>query len=259
MTVSKTAGLRSFINRLLGHSALGDKEQAAILALPASEIDIQPRQDFGQAGEEVSHACLISSGVVARFGQIANGRRQIIGFHIEGDMPDLHSVIRPIGMGGLTTLTRTRILRIHHKHIRQVATRFPGVGEALWRDTLVDAAVATHRMISIGRRSARARVAHLFCEMSIRMGGNRRALLQYDFPVVQEHLADATGMTPVHLNRCLKSLEHDGLLMIERGKVHIYDWAQLAKIGGFDGAYLLGREAGPTELNLIERTGADAV
>lgn len=257
MTASKTVGLQSFINRLLGHSALSDKEQSAILALPASEIDILPRQDFGPIGEEVSHACLITSGVAARFGQVANGRRQITAFHIAGDMPDLHSVIRPIGMGGLTALTRTRILRIHHQHIRQVLTRFPGVTEAFWRDTLVDAAVAMHRMISIGRRSARARVAHLFCEMSIRMGGNRGAQLQYDFPVVQEHLADATGMTTVHVNRCLKSLQHDGLLMIERGKVHIYDWDQLANISGFDGAFLLGREAKRGELNLKELTGAE--
>jgi CRP-like cAMP-binding protein len=109
-----------FVQRLLARSRLTDEEQRAILALPAREIEVRARQDFVPLGEDTDYCCYIASGLVARVGQVKNGSRQITALHIPGDMADLHSAVRPIGIGGLTALTDTLILRVPHTAVRNL-------------------------------------------------------------------------------------------------------------------------------------------
>lgn len=242
MSSSFNADLQLFVNRLLARSLLTDEEQQAILDLPATATEVRKKHDFVGLDEEVSHSCLIVSGMVGRFGQTRNGARQITAFHVPGDMADLHSVIRPIGVGGLNALCETTILRVPHIAIRKLAARYPAIAEAFWRDCLLDASVLMQWVVNIGRRDASTRLAHILCEMAIRTAQDREVPTDYAFPVTQEQLGEAAALTGVHVNRSLKVLSR--LATIKAGRVAIHDWKGLARAGDFDAGYLTA-DTGP--------------
>ena len=242
MRPSFNADLQLFVDRLLDRSLLTDEEQQAILNLPATATEVRKKHDFVGLDEEISHSCLVVSGMVGRFGQTRNGTRQITAFHVPGDMADLHSAVRPIGLGGLNALCETTILRIPHIAIRKLAARYPAIAEAFWRDCLLDAAVLMQWVVNVGRRDAATRLAHIFCEMAVRSARDREALTDYAFPVTQEQLGEAAALTGVHVNRSLKVLS--GLATIKAGRVAIHDWKGLTRAGDFDARYLTA-DTGP--------------
>lgn len=244
MVPSANTDLQSFVDRLRSRSVLTAEEQQAILDLPTHRLALKARHDFVPENEVTSYACLIVSGLVGRFGQLDSGVRQITAFHVPGEMADLHSTVRPIGISGLHSLTDTVVLKVPHEALRRLMARFPAVAEALWRDCMLDAAVLMQWVVNVGRRSARTRLPHIFCEMAIRYGQDRKALLQYGFPVTQEQLAEAAAITGVHVNRSLKNLREAELVTVDRGVVTIHDWAELARVGEFDSTYLIG-DTGP--------------
>jgi CRP-like cAMP-binding protein len=229
--------LHLFLDRLTSRSVLSEEEQQAVLSLPTHPIHLKPRQDFVHINEETSYSCFIASGMVCRFGQRPNGLRQTTAFHIPGDMADLHSAVRPVGVGGLNALCETTILRVPHSAIRAVAARHPAIAEAFWRDCILDAAILMQWVVNVGRRDAQTRLAHILCEMAIRSGKDREIMLTYPFPVTQEQLADAAALTPIHVNRCLRKLVT--LATVKGGSVQIHDWAGLASLAEFDAAYLV--------------------
>lgn len=246
--------LQRFVDRLTCRSILTEEEKQAVLALPTHALSVRARQDFVHINEETTYSSFIASGLVGRFGQTASGARQFTAFHIPGDMVDLHSAVRPIGLGGLTALCDTTILRIPHVAIRSLAAQFPAIAEAFWRDSLLDAAILMQWVINVGRRDARTRIAHVFCEMSIRYGQNREVLPKFALPITQEQLGDATALTSVHVNRSLRALRNDGLVTMRRGAVRIEDWDQLAKTGEFDPSYLVADTKPERQKKLLELT-----
>lgn len=229
--------LQMFLDRLMQRSILTSDEQKAVLALPTQSANVKAKHDFVHISEETSYACLIASGLVARFGQTDGGARQTTALHLPGDIADLHSAVRPIGVGGLNALTDTTILRIPHDAIRNLAARYPGLAEAFWRDCMLDAAVLMQWVVNVGRRDARTRLAHILCEMAYRSTTGRDPMLDYPLPATQEQLGDAAALTSVHVNRTLKSLS--ALVSAKSGRVRIYDWAELKRVGDFDAAYLI--------------------
>lgn len=249
MSHSRLGDLRLFVDRLTARSVLSAEEQQAILALPTHAIHLARKQDFAHINEETAYACLIASGMVGRFGQTSNGVRQITAFHIPGDMVDLHSAVRPVGIGGLNALCQTTILRVPHAAIRALAARYPAIAEAFWRDCMLDAAVLMQWVVNVGRRDARTRLAHILCEMAIRSGKDREVLREYAFPVTQEQLGDAAALTPVHVNRSLKTLRD--LVTVRSGVVRIHDWAGLAGVGEFDDSYLIADTAPEGQKRLL--------
>jgi len=238
MTGSGTPSLQLFLDRLTARSVLTDEESQAILNLPRRASQVDANRDFVRIGERVDHCCFIVEGVMGRFGQTSQGTRQITALHISGDVADLHSVVRPVGTSAIQALSTTSVLRISHEALRKVAGRFPAVAEAFWRDCMVDAAVLSQWVVNVGRRDAKTRLSHLLCEMAVRTGDDRRPQLRYPFPVTQAHLADMTGLTPVHVNRTLKALRDDGLVIVRDRVVQILDWKRLTKLGEFDAGYL---------------------
>lgn len=231
--------LQRFLERLTARSLLSQAEQQAILDLPGHAAQVQANRDFVRPDEVVDHACLVVAGIVGRFGQNADGERQITALHIAGDLADLHSVVQPRGISALQALSTATILRVPHRAIRATAARFPAIAEALWRDCMVDASILSQWVVNVGRRDAKARMAHLLCELAVRFRavGESEAIL-FDLPVTQGHLANATGLTPVHVNRMLKALREDGVVFVSSRMVHVLDWKELARLGEFDPAYL---------------------
>jgi CRP-like cAMP-binding protein len=248
---SGNANLQLFVDRLIARSVLNEKEQHAILKLPTDQHDVRAKTDFVGFRDEVGQSCLTASGLVGRFGQTLGGARQITALYIPGDMADLCSTVRPIGLGGLTALCDTTVLSIPHDAIRALAARYPAIAEALWRDCMLDAAILMEWIVNVGHRDAQTRLAHLFCEMAIRSSGNREPLLTYRFPITQEQLGEATGITSVHVNRSLMTLRARELITLKGGHVQIHDWATLAEAGQFDPAYLVADTAPEQQKRLL--------
>lgn len=251
--LQKRRDLQPFLDRLTSRSRLNEQEQEAILALPSHAAQVQTNRDFVRLDQAVDHACIVVDGIVGRFGQTCEGARQITALHIPGDAPDLHSVVQPKARSVLQALTTTTILRVPHGAFRAVAARYPAVAEAFWRDCMVDAAILSQWVVNVGRRDAKTRIAHLLCEMAMRYrarpeGGE----VTFDFPVTQAQLADATGLTSVHVNRTLMSLRHDGLAEVCQRRVRIMDWDGLVKVGEFDADYLQADIPSDERMRIVE-------
>jgi CRP-like cAMP-binding protein len=240
MSDLQASALQLFVKRLTSRSVLTDGEVNALLGMNGRITEIAAHKDFVRLGEPVDHSCLMVSGLVGRFGQNGDGGRQITCLHIPGDMTDLPSVVSPKSGWGLVALTPTMVLRVPHADLRRLATQYPGIAEALWRDCVADGSIFSEWVVNVGRRDAITRVAHVFCEMAIRYEqaglGDRRS---FPLPITQTDLGDATGLTPVHINRMLRELREQSLVELRLGTVTIHDWDRLVATGDFDAAFML--------------------
>lgn len=237
--------LALFLNGIAARSRLTDEERRAVLDLPGEIVHVRANQDLVRLGEVVNRTCLVVEGMMARFGQTRDGQRQISALYIPGDMPDLHSFVIPRASWALTGLTRSTVVRVPHAAIRAVTERFPAVANAFWRHCTLDAAATTEWILNIGRRTARARIAHLLCEMAARYEQiGKLEGLSFPFPVTQNHLGDALGLTPVHVNRMLGQLKREGIVTIGNRTVRIADWSELVAAADFDPGYLHFDNAG---------------
>lgn len=239
VTRAEAPAVHLFLERLLRRSALAGAEQDAILALPYEVATYRPNRDFVSQGQLTEHACLVAAGLVGRFAQTASGDRQIIAFHIPGDMADLHSVVAPRAVSPLQALTSATILRFPHGALRAAAFKHPAIAHAFWRDGIVDSGVIAQSVVNLGVRDAAGRMAHLFCEMGIRYEQIREgSRTRYRFPATQNHIADALGLTPIHVNRTLRALREGGLVTMASREVTIHDWDRLTQRAEFDTDYL---------------------
>ena len=231
--------LQPFLDRLTSRFVLTEQEQQAVLHLPRHAEQVRSNRDFVRLGERVHHSCLVVEGMVGGFGQNSNGARQITSFFVPGDMADLQSVVQPRPTTALQALSVATILKIPHAAIREAAALFPAVAAALWRDCMVDSSVLAQWVVNIGRRDARSRIAHLLCEVAVRLKAAPASVdVVFPFSVTQTQVADATGLTPVHVNRTIMSLRNDNLVTIRGHTVWIHDWEALAEIADFDPEYL---------------------
>ena len=253
MPFSNKPDLQRFLDRLTSRSVLTEEEQQAILNLPCRSEHVQSNRDFVPLGERVDHACLIVAGIVGRFGQNADGQRQITAMHVVGDMADLHSVVQPKAGSALQALSIATILRVPHVELRAVAARYPAIAEALWRDCMVDASVLSQWVVNVGRRDAKERIAHLLCEMAVRLHvAPAEGEIVFPFGVTQAQLADATGLTSVHVNRTLQAMRREGLADICGKAARIPDWDALVAAGEFDASYLQADVKPEERLRIVE-------
>jgi CRP-like cAMP-binding protein len=237
--MSDTATMQPFLDRLLDRSMLDEEERDAILSLKGRPAQARANLDIVSPGETTHHSCLVIDGIVGRFGQLVDGRRQITAFHLAGDRCDLHSIVFPKVGWSIQALTTTTLLELPHEELRRIARAYPAIAEAFWRDCVVDASILSQWVVNVGRRDARTRLAHILCEMAVRMeqtGLGSRAV--FELHVTQSHLADALGLTSVHVNRVLQSLRREKLIATRAREVRILDWERLAALGDFHERYL---------------------
>lgn len=190
-------------------------------------------------GERPTQCCLLIEGYAIRAKYGATGKRQILSIHIAGDIPDLHSLHLNVMDHNLIALSACTLGFIAHDALREMNRRRPRLAEALWRDTLIDAAMFREWIFNIGQRQARARMAHLFLEMKHRLQLIGRCDgATFDLPMTQNEYGDALGLTSIHVNRILQELRKGGLIAVQRQSVTVLDEARLAELAGFDRIYL---------------------
>jgi CRP-like cAMP-binding protein len=215
-----------------------DDLKEAVEYLPIIERDLPAHTAFVREGERPTQCCLLVDGFVCRAKTMA-GKRQILSIHIPGDIPDLQSLHLHVMDHDVTTLSRSVVGFIPHDALRALTREQPLVAEALWRKTLLDAAMFREWIVNVGRRSAVVRLAHLLSEIGTRLQAiGLAAGDRFELPMTQLDIADALGLTPVHINRVVQELRRDGLLEMRKHAVFLPDLPRLKKLGDFDDLYL---------------------
>jgi CRP-like cAMP-binding protein len=192
-----------------------------------------------RTGESMSRSTLLIDGFVARYKDLPDGQRQIMELHVDGDFVDLHGFLLKRLDHNVGALTNCTVAFFPHEALARITEEEPHLSRMLWLSTLMDASIQREHILSMGRRSALGRIGHLMCELCIRLEivglAKNRA---FDLPLTQLDLADATGLTAIHVNRMLRQLREQELLTFRNGRVEITDWEGLQALSDFDPTYL---------------------
>jgi CRP-like cAMP-binding protein len=227
------------IRKLASIAPLAPEERAALLRLPLRLKTVPGHYDIVREGDMPSESSLLVEGFACRYSLTDEGKRQILSFHISGDIPDLQSLHLHVMDHSLATLGPSRLAFIQHDDLRSLMRAHPRLGDLLWRDTLIDAAVFRQWMVGLGRRNAHGRIAHLLCELLVRLKAVE--LVEdhaFTLPVTQVELSDALGISTVHINRVLQELRGENLISLSGSSLKVLNWEGLQEAGGFDPTYL---------------------
>jgi CRP-like cAMP-binding protein len=227
------------VEKLESITDLSPAERDALAALPMRVQEVRADLDVVREGDQPFQCCLVLEGFTCRYKFTDKGKRQIFAFHTPGDIPDLQSLHLKIMDHTLGTITPCRLAFIHHGDMRELFRQHPRLADLFWRDTLIDAAIFREWMLGIGRRSAKARLAHFLCEMVVRLRAiGRQRGNTVPLPITQAEVGDALGLSTVHVNRTLQELREEGLLTWDNGILAVLDWGRLKAAGEFDPTYL---------------------
>jgi CRP-like cAMP-binding protein len=234
------SALAPLLEKLQYWQKLDDAECNAVLRLPHIVRKVEAHHYLVREFDRTNHSCVMLDGFAIRHKIVAGGHRQIVSIHMKREFVDLQNSMLGIADHSVQMLTAGRIAIIERRDIDRLAFDYPNVGRALWIDTLIDGSIFREWIANIGRRDARTRIAHLLCEFSLRLKvADLGEQTNYELPMTQEQLADATGLTSVHVNRTLKQLQADGLIARSSPRsIIIGDWKKLADAGDFNSSYL---------------------
>ena len=234
-----TTPLSPLVRHLRTRSPLSDEDERALNNLPHQVRVLRAGQYVIREGDRPRFCCALLSGFVVRSKIVGSGLRQIVGVHVPGDLVDLQNAFLSISDHDVQTLTNSSIAYIPVEAIEQIASESSNLARALWIETLVDGSIFREWVANVGRRDARQRIAHILCEFAIRLEAIRTGEQRnYEFPMSQEQLADAVGLTPVHVNRTLRGFDAEGLIERTHRSIIIQNWRELAAIGDFRATYL---------------------
>ncbi|MGR4067364.1 Crp/Fnr family transcriptional regulator [Halomonas sp. LR3S48] len=228
------------IRKLESNFSLTREEKQALKGLPVQITRHKTDQHIVRTGDRPHHCCLVLEGFTCVFKLSYEGRRQIMALHVPGDMPDLQSLHLEYMDSSIATISPCTIGFIQHEDLRRMCERYPRLTAAFWRETLVDASIFREWLLNIGRRDAYSRMAHLLCELLMRLKAvglveNSNTFLM---PLTQEELADAIGISAVHVSRTMQALRAEGLIETKKMQITIPDWEKLQEAGEFDSLYL---------------------
>jgi CRP-like cAMP-binding protein len=232
-------GDNALLLRLGLFADLDDEDRAELTQLCRNVRAIPAKRDIESDGDRPEQVHLITQGWAARYKLLPDGSRQIMAFLIPGDFCDLHVAVLGRMDHGIVALTPCNVAFIDSAEMDALMSKNNRLTRAMWWGTLVDEAVLRQWVVNVGRRDAYARIAHVLCELHARM--QLVDLVTEDqlaLPLTQDELADATGLTPVHVNRTLQRLRADNLIEIGSGRLNVLDIGRLKEAGGFDASYL---------------------
>jgi CRP-like cAMP-binding protein len=220
-------------------ATLSDEEKRALDAAIAKSVEIEADTEVVRENDEPSDSKLLIQGWACRYNVLADGRRQIVAFHVPGDFVDLHSFTLKRMDHYIRTLTPSKFALVPHEALRKITEEFPHVTRLLWLSTLIDAAILRQWLTGAGQRTALERAAHILCELFLRLQViGQTDGMSFHLPVTQAELSDALGLSPVHMNRTIQELRSKELIKWRGEVVEILDWGKLQCLGDFDPVYL---------------------
>ena len=220
-------------------SPLSAKERQLVLELPHTLRMLEAGSYTIREADRPQACAVLVSGFAIRHKMTGEGTRQIVALHIPGDALDLQNLFLDVSDHSIQMLTRGQVALVPRKAIQALARSNAAVGHAILVKILVEASIFREWVLNVGRRDSRTRLAHLLCELAVRL--QVEGLCEdyaYELPMTQEQLADAVGLTPVHVNRTLKGLEADGLITRTKRNISFPDWELLRSVGDFNQRYL---------------------
>ena len=217
---------------------LSDDDRESLRALPFNVRTVAREGFVVREGEKPTSCSIILAGSAFRQRVVHNGARQIISFHFPGEFVDLQSCLLAVNDHSVQALSTCKLATVPKDALLALLERRPALARAAWYDTLVEGAIFREWVVNVGRRNARARIAHLLCELAVRLEASGEEGAVYELPITQEQIADATGLTPVHTNRTIQALRKEGLISWSGGRLVVHNWATLRSIGDFSELYL---------------------
>jgi CRP-like cAMP-binding protein len=243
----------SHLIRKLEHFVRLSAADRAVLDRAASERvrSFGPRVDIAREGDRPRDVHMILAGWACRYKQLEDGRRQIVSFFLPGDICDLNIFILREMDHSIGTITSVTVADLSREFFDEISSGFPRIATAFWWESLVNAAIQREWTMSLGQRTAAERMSHLLCEifLRLRMAGLTRED-SCDFPLTQSDLADATGLSKVHVNRTLQELRSAELIVLKGKSLTIPNLERLMNEGLFNANYLhMNREGRQLDAN----------
>jgi CRP-like cAMP-binding protein len=236
--------LQLLVRKLEVHYPLSADDRMAVLSLPHTLRRLEAQSYTMREGDRAERCAVLLSGYAFRHKLTGEGARQIMSIHIPGDALDFQNLFLGETDHNVQMLTRGQVAEIPSHALEELALTNRDVGRAILVSTLVEASIFREWVLNIGRRDARSRVAHLLCEFAYRL--TAYGLMPsgtYELPMTQEQLADATGLTAVHVNRVLQALQREGLIDRDRRMVRFPSWERMRDVADFNPRYLHMSEA----------------
>ena len=229
----------AFTRKVAGMATLNGSELDLLDAASSPVRDIPANRDLISEGDKPGPVFLILDGWACRYKVLSDGGRQIMALLLPGDFCDMHIGVLEEMDHSIGTLSACRVVTVSRERMDDLIVATPALTRAFWRAQLVDEGVLRSWIVSLGRRDSLERVAHLLLELYVRMRNIGLAIdHRAQMPLTQAVLADALGLTPVHLNRVLKVLREREVVTLTGGTLHIADIREMTRIAGFDDNYL---------------------
>jgi CRP-like cAMP-binding protein len=231
--------IEKLLMKLNARDRLSAEEEEALRRAIGPVRDVAADKTIVRAGQDIEESTLLVEGLMCRYKDLRDGSRQISELHVSGDFVDLHSFTLKRLDHSIMTLTPCLLAPAPHEKLKAISEQFPHLTRVLWFSTNLDAAIHREWMLSLGRRSALARIAHLFCELHVRLGlvGETDGLA-FRLAITQLDLAECLGLTSIHINRMLKVLREQKLAEFRGGIVTIGNLQGLQRVAEFNPHYL---------------------
>ncbi len=231
-----------FTRKLERWTMLSPADHAALESMGAPLENVERHQALIHEGDDPEHVFLLVEGWAFRYKILPDGSRQIVAFLLPGDLCDIHIFILDRMDHGISMLSAGKVVRIRKERIIHLIDEHPAIAKAFLWTTLVDEAVLREWLVNIGGRDAFPRVAHLLCELYVRLlnvglASEGECLI----PLTQIDIGEALGLTAVHVNRMLRQLRADGLASFKGKHLTIHDIDGLKTVAGFNPDYLHGK------------------
>ena len=227
------------VRKLSVHAPLDEEDRQAILALPHVCRKIGAANVITHEGAPADQCGVLVSGFAYRQKTTRDGARQIVALHIPGEPLGLANLALNVADHTVEALTDAEVAFVANADLIELATLRPAVGHAFLVKLLVEGSIAREWLLNIGRRDGLTKLAHLLCEFALRLEATGLAdEYGYELPMTQDQLGDALGLTPVHVNRCLKALESEGLIDRDGRKISFPDWRRIRDKADFADEYL---------------------
>ncbi|NUS99880.1 MAG: Crp/Fnr family transcriptional regulator [Sphingomonas sp.] len=229
----------ALVHRLDAFTRLSPEDRSAIAKLSRVSRVVPARRDLIREGEKPKFVHLMVEGWACRYKTLPDGRRQIVAFFVPGDFCDLNVYVLKQMDHSIGAITRLAVSDISRDEMDRLTTDCPRITQALWWEALVNSAIQREWTLNIGQRTAYERIGHLLVELFLRLRSvGQTSGNSCDFPLTQTDLADATGLTAVHVNRTLQELRRDELIILERKRLTIPSIRNLMSASMFNSNYL---------------------
>lgn len=225
------------------HDAIGlsQDDRELLKSLRVTERTLDHREALCREGDTTTQCAIVHTGFLASY-KIASDRDQILAFHVPGDFPDLQALYAPVSDHFIVSIGTSRVGLISHSDLKNLIAASPNLARIFWRETMNEATILREWVCNIAARDALASVAHLVCEVAVRLDAvGLVAEDSFHLPLTQQDLANASGLSVVHVNRTLQELRKRRVIQWENKTVTLLNFGELKRIGEFEPNYLHAR------------------